>query len=166
MTLATAVQRHCLFLTLTVPSSMHALRMGLYGRQTNPEYDGVSTPRDAQSFLTMEWECVCARLQSSGAQCWGARVVEPHFDGTPHWHVLMWVEGGQMSLADAIRVCKGDSSKGTISLMAAVAEGLGSINKYIAKCAAPDDRRVIDWAATWGFRLFQRFGVWPEGGAA
>ena len=161
-----AIQRHCLFLMLTVPSSMHHLRTGPDGRQANPEYDGVSTPRDAQSFLNMEWARVRSRLKRTGAKSWGIRVVEPHFDGVPHWHALMWVEGGQMSLADAMRVCQGDSSKGTISVMAATAEGVGSINKYIAKCAAPDDRRVIDWAATWGFRLFQRFGVWPEGGAA
>lgn len=166
MTLATAVHRHCLFLMLTVPSCMHPLRTGPDGWQVNPEYDGVSTPRDAQAFLTMEWARVRSRLKRTGAKSWGIRVVEPHFDGVPHWHALMWVEGGQMPLADAMRVCQGDSSKGTICVMAATAEGVGSINRYIAKCAAPDDRSVIVWAARWGFRLFQRFGIWPEGGAA
>lgn len=161
-----AIQRHCLFLTLTVPSSMHPLRMGPDGVHANPEYDGVSAPPDAQSFLTMEWARVRNRLKRAGAKAWGIRVVDPHFDGTPQWHGLMWVEGVQLSLPDAMRVCLGDNSKGGISVMTATAEGVGGINKYIAKCAAPDDRRVIDWAATWGFRLFQRFGVWPEGGAA
>lgn len=164
---ANTTASHCLLLTLTAPSRMHALRVGPHGREANPEYDG-STPRDTQAYLRKTWACIRASFKRHGAKCWGIREVEPHFDGTPHWHVLMWVEGGDLSLADAMRVCQGPATdtKNTICVMAPPHEGVGYISKYLAKCVAPDDERVSSWAAVWGLRLFSRFGTWPEGGAA
>lgn len=157
--------RHCLFMTLTAPSRMHVLRMGPNGRQPNPEHDG-STPQDAHIYLKMMWVRLRTRLKRQGMQCWGIRVVEPHFDGTPHWHALMWLEGAPMSLEDVMRICRDSSFGGSICVMEAAAEGLGYLDKYLAKCASPNDQRVSVWASAWGFRLFHRFGIWPEGGAA
>ncbi|MEG0718503.1 MAG: replication endonuclease [Comamonas sp.] len=167
MTLATtnAAASHCLFVTLTVPSRMHAMRMKLDGQQPNPVYDG-STPRDAQAQLRKTWACIRASFKRYGAECWGMRVTEPQHDGTPHWHALMWVEAAHMQLADAMRVCKVSSTSCGVCVMAVTNESLGYIGKYLAKCAEPDDARVRVWASAWGFRLSGRFGIWPAGGAA
>jgi hypothetical protein len=74
------------FLTLTAPSRFHAvLRAG--GK--NPNHDG-STPKDAHAWLAETWAKARARLQRAGVAFYGFRVAEPHHDGCPHWHALLW----------------------------------------------------------------------------
>lgn len=80
------------FLTLTAPSRFHScLRSG--GR--NPAHDG-STPRDAHSWLLSTWAKARARLDRIGVRFYGFRVAEPHHDGCPHWHGLLWAAPGQL----------------------------------------------------------------------
>jgi len=82
------------FFTLTAPSKFHAVRMeGKKPRQTparNPKYDGVSTPRDAQMWLRTAWARTRAECAREGVGMYGFRVAEPHHDGCPHWHALLW----------------------------------------------------------------------------
>ena len=80
------------FLTLTAPSRFHSsLRTG--GK--NPAYDG-STPRDAQKWLCNKWANARARLHRIGVFAYGFRIAEPHHDGCPHWHVILWVPSGTL----------------------------------------------------------------------
>ncbi|GHB33064.1 replication endonuclease [Salinicola rhizosphaerae] len=78
-----------LFFTLTTPSRFHAVLAGSSKR--NPKYDG-STPRDAQQHLQKLWAQARASLARDGLGIYGIRVVEPHHDGTPHWHLLVWAQ--------------------------------------------------------------------------
>ena len=84
------------FLTGTCPSSFHAIRLTGKGRwskvEPNPSYDGVSTPRDAQGWLRDKWAKTRAKWARDGVKVYGFRVAEPHHDGTPHWHLLLWFE--------------------------------------------------------------------------
>ena len=84
------------FLTGTCPSKYHAIRVSGKGRwarvQSNPSYDGISTPRDAQCWLRDQWARTRAQWARDGIKAYGFRVAEPHHDGTPHWHLLMWFE--------------------------------------------------------------------------
>ncbi|MFV0679232.1 replication endonuclease [Ottowia sp.] len=101
-----------LFITLTCPSAMHAMLSkewrdkgiaatsaqeagqtipaDTYRAVPNPRYDGTSTPRDAQSWLVKQWGKARAAMARKGLQPFGFRVAEPHHDGTPHWHLLLW----------------------------------------------------------------------------
>lgn len=82
-----------LFLTLTLPSSYHRMTVGSGGRaRKNQHYDGVSLPRDGQQWLCKTWARVRAQYQREGIKVYGLRVAEPHGDGTPHWHALLWCE--------------------------------------------------------------------------
>lgn len=82
------------FWTLTAPSAFHAMTVGKEGKKLrprkNPRYDGVSTPRDAQAWLCDRWALVRSKLARQGIKWYGFRVAEPHHDGTPHWHALIW----------------------------------------------------------------------------
>lgn len=84
------------FLTGTCPSAFHAIRLSGRGRwsrvEPNPSYDGMSTPRDAQSWLRAQWAKTRAQWARDGIKVYGFRVAEPHHDGTPHWHMLLWFE--------------------------------------------------------------------------
>lgn len=82
-----------LFVTLTLPGRFHPVRLADGGRLVpNEKYDGA-TPRDGQQWLLKSWGRVRAELKRQGVQMHGLRFVEPHSDGSPHWHVLLWVKG-------------------------------------------------------------------------
>lgn len=80
-----------LFLTLTCPSRFHStLRDG----RRNPKHDG-SDPRQAQAWLRQMWARARAKLARMGIGMYGFRVAEPHHDGCPHWHALLWFDSEQ-----------------------------------------------------------------------
>ncbi|MGU5792178.1 replication endonuclease [Aeromonas hydrophila] len=82
-----------LFLTLTAPSSYHAWRQG--SKDTNKTYQNDkfngSTPTDTNRLLCKQWARFRAALAREGIMTFGFRVVEPHHDGTPHWHCLLFI---------------------------------------------------------------------------
>ena len=82
------------FWALTTPSRFHAVIVGgktsKAGARPNPKYDGVSTPRDAQMWLRTQWARARSELAREGIEVYGFRVAEPHHDGTPHWHAMLW----------------------------------------------------------------------------
>lgn len=77
-----------LFLTLTTPAKYHNSykKGGFIGH-----WNGAS-PRDAQSYLNYVWQRIRAKLGRKEIRWFGVRVAEPHHDGTPHWHLLIWVK--------------------------------------------------------------------------
>ncbi len=176
------------FYTLTTPSRMHAC---LHHGQMNPNYDGT-TVREAQEYLTHLWALMRSELHRQGIRPYGFRVVEPHHDGTPHWHLLLFMPpehqdkvkatlkhyalldnpdepGAQVHRFKAVSI---DPSKGSAA---------GYIAKYIAKNidgyglkSEPDQpaptqtaERINAWVTTWGIRQFQQIGgpsvsVWRQ----
>lgn len=82
-----------LFLTLTAPSSYHAWRQG--SKDTNKTYQNEkfngSTPTETNRLLCKQWARFRAALAREGIMTFGFRVVEPHHDGTPHWHCLLFI---------------------------------------------------------------------------
>jgi Bacteriophage replication gene A protein (GPA) len=85
------VGHQAIFVTLTCPSHFHPqLAAGganpRYGTQANP----TPTVQDAQQWLCKIWAQVRAAAAREGAVYYGFRVAEPHHDGTPHWHLLLF----------------------------------------------------------------------------
>ncbi|EAM9788457.1 replication endonuclease [Salmonella enterica] len=75
------------FYTMTAPSKYHAVHSG--GGFVD-QWNGAS-PRDTQKYLCRVWSQARAAIKRAGISYFGFRVVEPHHDGTPHWHMLFFM---------------------------------------------------------------------------
>lgn len=160
------------FYTITCPSKMHA-RLSKSGFP-NLKYDGT-TPRQAQEYLTKLWSQIRAKLARQNIKPYGIRVSEPQHDGTPHWHLLLFLPGDQVEQTREIfsnyalkvdgeekgakehrfKAVEIDPDKGTAA---------GYIAKYISKNidgfgidddlegndAKESSERVLAWASIWG----------------
>lgn len=181
---ATENEYTSLFLTLTAPSSFHATHNN---GTNNKKWQGAS-PRDTQAYLNKVWAQLRAQFAKRGIGFFGFRGVEPHHDGTPHWHLLMYVLPEHKD--DVIRLFKkkaleldGDEF-GAKKYRCAVEEidpekgsAIGYIAKYIAKniyagkqagemsdevedlTLRENVMRVSAWASLWGLRQFQFYGT-------
>ncbi|ALP41365.1 replication endonuclease [Aeromonas schubertii] len=79
------------FFTWTAPSSYHAWKTGRNGKTVeNDKYQGA-TPRDTCAYLAKLWSLTRASLSRANTPVYGFRVCEPHHDGTPHWHLLLFM---------------------------------------------------------------------------
>lgn len=86
--IAAHFKHEAIFLTLTTPSCYHA---ELHRGGRNPNYQGA-TVREAQAWLCRTWSRCRSQLQREDIRYYGIRVAEPHHDGTPHWHVLLFAQ--------------------------------------------------------------------------
>lgn len=76
------------FYTITAPSSYHAVHSkGGFVSQWN-----AASPRQTQKYLCSVWAKARAAFSRAGLSVFGFRVVEPHHDGTPHWHMLLFMQ--------------------------------------------------------------------------
>ena len=91
--IATELGHVGVFVTLTCPSKYHAIlaRSGT----SNPTYDN-SSPKEAQAYLQNAWERIRAKNGRNGVVPYGFRIAEPHHDGCPHWHMLLFVAPDQV----------------------------------------------------------------------
>ena len=128
----------CLFTTNTCPSRYHAQKKG---GGKNPKYDG-STPRQAQAWLNATWARCRAQWKREGVGVMGFRVVEPHHDGCPHWHMLLWCKESDIEKVSSamrshwLREPEFGSDKNRLKIVTidrAKGSAVGYIAKYIAK---------------------------------
>lgn len=168
------------FWTLTTPTRFHRFHGdGAVNRGWNE-----STPREASDYLSKVWAKVRAAFHREQIGAIGLRVAEPHHDGTPHWHFLVFIKPEMREKAryyarkyalemdgdekgakrHRFTAKKIDPKRGTAA---------GYVAKYIAKNidgfaleqdehgnkAAEAAERVEAWAATWRIRQFQFFGL-------
>lgn len=131
---AETLNHAALFWTVTAPSRFHSVG------GTNPKYDG-SSPRDAQRYFCGQWEKVRAAFAREGITPYGFRVVEPHTDGCPHWHMLYFVERKHVKrMAEIIEryalEVDGDepgAKENRVKLVSIGRENGGSAAGYVAK---------------------------------
>lgn len=89
-----------MFTTNTAPSRFHPQTMH---KGANPKHHD-ETPADGQRWLCGTWARTRAKLQRLGLAVFGFRVAEPHHDGCPHWHMLLWCKPEELQrIRDVMR---------------------------------------------------------------
>ncbi len=187
--LAKSEGHEALFITVTCPSKYH--RAFKKSGAPNPKWEGLM-PDEANAYLNHQWQKTRAEFKRNDISPYGFRVVEPQHDGTPHWHMLFFIEAEKLEIMqDIIRhyalevdgdekgaqenrcdFKKIDPSKGSAT---------GYILKYIVKNIDGEGlgedqfgndsllvaQRIDAWASCWCIRQFQQIGgasvsVWRE----
>ncbi|WP_227136500.1 replication endonuclease [Kosakonia radicincitans] len=130
------------FYTLTAPSAWHATTRAGY---RNHKWNGAS-PAQTQGYFTRLWARIRARLHRNGLRIFGIRVAEPHHDGTPHWHLLLFMQPQDVShvreiLGDYAREedhheLRSDKAKRARFHAEAIDAQKGSATGYVAKYIA------------------------------
>jgi hypothetical protein len=177
------------FYTITAPSKYHSYTANPC--KPNKHYQGAS-PADTQAYLNGVWKRIRAKLKRLNIQPYGFRVVEPHHDGTPHWHILFFMHPNEVAqVTQSIRHYALEESpyeRGAIQKRVVTeyidpnkGSAVGYIAKYIAKSIDGKDvgadlfgfdaiesaTRIRAWASNWKIRQFQSIGgpsvtVWRE----
>jgi len=177
------------FYTLTVPGRMHSH----YGKSGDAikGYDGTTT-QQAQATLNKTWSKIRSALKRKGLDYHGVRVTEPHKDGTPHWHLLVFMKKeDRQAIREvfehyALEIDSNEpGAKEHRFKIEEIDYSKGSATAYVAKYISKnidgymldDDlfrgnaknnaERVEAWASTWSIRQFQFFGnppvtIWRE----
>jgi hypothetical protein len=175
------------FYTLTSPSKYHAYSNG----KANPKFND-STPKDVNDYFNNNWKLIRSALQKKNIHPYGFRVVEPHHDGTPHWHLLLFMHPDDVKTTRAIiskyALQEDGNERGAkkhrfdmTSIDPKKGSAAGYIAKYISKNidgsdldndlygndAKPAASKIDAWSSLWGIRQFQQIGgpsvtVWRE----
>lgn len=184
-----------IFITLTTPSKYHPTRQVGKGEsktvQLNHGWNETAfTPKDGQRYLCRIWSLMRTAFKDNDLNVYGMRVVEPHHDGTPHWHMMLFCKPGQREAINEIMrryALKEDGhEKGALkqrfeSRHLNKGGAAGYIAKYIAKNIdgyALEDQldndtgkplkdtaaAVTAWASTWRIPQFKPIGL-PTMGA-
>jgi len=191
-----ASERHVgMFITITTPSKYHPTRV--VGKEDDPKVQfnhnwdlEAFSPKDGQRYLVDIWSKMRTAFKDRDLSVYGMRVVEPHHDGTPHWHMMLFCERKQrQQVIDIMRryALKEDGNERGAAKNRFEAKHLnkggaaGYIAKYIAKnidgyaLDGEIDRdtgkplrdmaaAVTSWASTWRIPQFKPIGV-PTMGA-
>ncbi|MBC5378477.1 replication endonuclease [Klebsiella variicola] len=175
-----------MFYTLTAPSRYHATHV--HSGKRNDKYCNAS-PRKTQKYLCNVWSRVRAKWGREGIRTFGFRVAEPHHDGTPHWHLLLFLRPEEVELATeifheyALQVDGSEPGAAQYRFTAKpMDEEFGSATGYIAKYISKNidgygmdgefdhesgkpvkemAKRVRAWASRWSIRQFQQIGGAP-----
>jgi len=184
-----------MFLTITTPSKFHPTRM--VGKKTdrrvnfNHKWDDEAfSPKDGQRYLVKIWGKMRTAFKDNGIKVYGMRVVEPHHDATPHWHMMLFCDKAHRQLAiDIMRryaleedgqergahekrfECKHLNKGGAAGYIAKyIAKNIdgyaldGEIDHETGRALSETAAAVTAWASTWRIPQFKSIGV-PTMGA-
>lgn len=135
-----------IFITMTLPPQFHPnpKHGAPYGGR---DWEDAPSPQDTDEALATMWARFRARCAASKIDLLGPRVVEPHQDGTPHLHALLYVQPGQEAVIDRhlTAICREPvPGRRIASKLAVIDRGRASPASYVMKyllktCAAWED---------------------------
>lgn len=166
------------FITITTPSQFHAF----YKDTGKPvkSFNGMRPDEIHQHYFKPNWERCRSKLNRLGVRFYGFRVCEPHHDGTPHWHLLIWCESEthlellKQAIVEAfapdapdderrIKFEDHDPEKGGAADYIGKYVGKNISGEAIDESEKSDVARAQAWARVWGMHQFDQLGGPPVG---
>jgi hypothetical protein len=172
-----------IFITLTAPSAFHAQ---CASGKPNPRYAEFAVGA-AMEWLNKKRQRSRSAFHRRGIAVYGFRIAEPHHDGTPHFHVLLFAYPSETQeiaeilkshwMSDYRDEPRAESHRvDTKDLDLDKGSVVGYLANYIAKNidgyqvgddheskmdASDSSERVDAWASTYSLRQFQQIGGPP-----
>ncbi|MGG7448800.1 replication endonuclease [Kosakonia oryzendophytica] len=184
-----------MFITLTAPSKYHPTRQVGKGQDKTVQLnhgwnDEAYTPKDGQRYLCRIWSLMRTAFKDNDLQVYGMRVVEPHHDGTPHWHMMLFCKrhqrqditeimrryalkedgdepGAKRNRFQAKHLNKGGAAGYIAKYIAKNIDGYaldGELDNDTGKPLKDTASAVTAWASTWRIPQFKPIGL-PTMGA-
>ncbi|HCT8189735.1 TPA: replication endonuclease [Morganella morganii] len=184
-----------MFVTITTPSKYHPTKVtgkkdekkAIINHNWSKE---AYTPKNGQTYLVRVWSKIRTAFKDYGLKVYGIRVVEPHHDGTPHWHLLLFTDkASRTQVIDIMRKkalavdgkeqgaqkhrfkCEHMNRGGAVSYIAKyISKNIdgyaldGEIDNDTGKPLSDTAAAVTAWAATWRIPQFQFYNL-PSKGA-
>ncbi|HHZ6806644.1 TPA: replication endonuclease [Morganella morganii] len=184
-----------MFVTITTPSKYHPTKVtgkkdekkAIINHNWSKE---AYTPKNGQAYLVRVWSKIRTAFKDYGLKVYGIRVVEPHHDGTPHWHLLLFTDkASRAQVIDIMRKkalavdgkeqgaqkhrfkCEHMNRGGAVSYIAKyISKNIdgyaldGEIDNDTGKPLSDTAAAVTAWAATWRIPQFQFYNL-PSKGA-
>lgn len=162
-------------ITITVPGCMQPITSAGGYRRENQRYAETS-PREAQNWLQDRWKRVKRAMARVGFDYEYVLGVQPHVDGSPHWHVVFWTKPQYQSQVQALlrryfeateaegvaRYSYGlqfdDVQGGTAGAVAYVSRVVAYISRAVATEGdeeADEAQKASAWAKRHGIRRFR-----------
>lgn len=165
-------------ITVTLPSIYHRASGTGKNRYPNPHRKGNTTPKEEHQMLQDAWARCRRQLCKDRLNIETAwvRATQPHVNGTPHWHIVLWAPSSRWDELEAElyrHMVEGIADRedaptdhrlridmlqgGTDGAIAYVSRCIA----YIARCVAErhgggDEADAASaWASTWGIRRYQ-----------
>lgn len=164
------------FITLTLPTQYHP-----NPKKGRCSYDPSISPKDAFNEMQERWGRVRALFSKRGIDFFGIWTAEPHEDGCPHRHGLIWLPIGQLNdlksaikkhfpgkRATKIKVLKGDGeatakvSSYVLTYVLKATDAAGKPEKEVDEDHLENFRRMQGWASANAARRFGFIGL-PKG---
>ncbi len=145
------------FYTITAPLRYHSV----YSKGGFITKWNGSSPRDTQRYLCRVWARIRAALSREVIHLFGFRAVEPHHDGKPHWHMLLFMlPEHRERVQQGMREHASSKNIDGFAMDGKKDDETGSNKRDMAKA-------VCAWASCWRIRQFQQIGgapvtVWRE----
>lgn len=163
--------------TISLPSIHHRTTSAGGGRRENPHYVGT-TPAEGHQMLARAWAACRRQLGPDRLAipiAW-VRATQPHIDGTPHWHLVVWAppdRWGELEAALTKYMVDGIPDRADaptdrrlrIDRISGGAQGaIAYVSRclaYVARCIAErhgggdEAERASNWASTHGIRRYQ-----------
>lgn len=178
-----AEQEHVsVFYTLTSPSRFHAVS----GGQVNQNWLDADSPtaKETHKYLLSVWQRLGRWLAKKEIKLYGMRIAEPHQDGTPHHHFLLFMKPEHRDLVTAefnrIALLDSPNEKGAKkyrfkaeNIDLSKGSAVGYVAKYLSKnidgqhissdkgsnlSGIEAAERVVTWARVNQIRQFQFIG--------
>jgi len=162
--------------TITVPSYMHCTTSQGGRRRENPDWDGT-TPAQAHNWAQVRWQRLRAAMRRRAIELEFIITAQPHRDGTPHYHAVMWARVGNWAEIEKVlrRVYEAEEihgadrfkhglkfdpiKEGTEGAVAYVSRAIAYISRALGDDAPERDKQEAAeqsaWSSIWNIRRYR-----------